>query len=139
MVVSDLNIICLNQKNAEYSVNERIKCDAVDINIKTPVTYSGWSILQGFKGIWYDVYPKDRIAENYQYDNEFFDIVCIKDTYIDTLNELDTEGVEPMSHSFPIKNVMREDEVRPSTDRELILSNAPKQKDGCFMVPRTVE
>lgn len=59
--------------------------------------------------------------------------------YIDTLNELDTEGVEPMSHSFPIKNVMREDEVRPSTDRELILSNAPKQKDGCFMVPRTVE
>ena len=58
--------------------------------------------------------------------------------YIDTLNELDTEGVEPMSHSFPIKNVMREDEVRPSTDRELILSNAPKQKDGCFMVPRTV-
>ena len=59
--------------------------------------------------------------------------------YIDTLNELDTEGVEPMSHSFPIKNVLREDEVRPSTDRELILSNAPKQKDGCFMVPRTVE
>ncbi len=59
--------------------------------------------------------------------------------YIDTLNELDTEGVEPMSHSFPIKNVMREDEVKPSTDRDLILSNAPKKKDGCFMVPRTVE
>ncbi len=59
--------------------------------------------------------------------------------YIDTLNELDTEGVEPMSHSFPIKNVTREDEVRPSADREQILRNAPKQKDGCFMVPRTVE
>lgn len=92
MVVSDLNIICFNQKNAEYSANERIKCDAIDINIKTPVTYSGWNILQGFKGIWYDVYPKDRIAENYQYDNEFFDIVCIKDTYIDTLNALKVKG-----------------------------------------------
>ena len=86
MVVSDLIIICFNQNYAEYIVNERIKCDAVDINIKTPVTYSGWNILQGFKGIWYDVYPKDRIAENYRYDNEFFDIGCIKDTYIDTLN-----------------------------------------------------
>ena len=60
-------------------------------------------------------------------------------TYIDTLNELDTEGVEPLSHSFPIKNVMREDEIQPSVDRNVILENAPKKKDGCFMVPRTVE
>lgn len=60
-------------------------------------------------------------------------------TYIDTLNELDTEGVEPLSHSFPIKNVMREDEIQPSVDRDVILENAPRKKDGCFMVPRTVE
>ncbi len=60
-------------------------------------------------------------------------------TYIDTLNELDTEGVEPLSHSFPIKNVMREDEIQPSVDRNVILENAPRKKDGCFMVPRTVE
>ena len=59
--------------------------------------------------------------------------------YIDTLNELDTEGVEPLSHSFPIKNVMREDEIQPSVDRNVILENAPRKKDGCFMVPRTVE
>ena len=31
--------------------------------------------------------------------------------YIDKLNELDTEGVEPMSHVFPVHNVFREDEV----------------------------
>ena len=35
-------------------------------------------------------------------------------TYIDMLNELDTDNVEAMSHSFPITNVFREDEVKPS-------------------------
>ena len=35
-------------------------------------------------------------------------------TYIDTLNELDTTDVEAMSHSFPITNVLRKDEVKPS-------------------------
>ena len=45
--------------------------------------------------------------------------------YIDTLNELDTEGVEPMSHVFPINNVFREDVVTNGDVREEILSNAP--------------
>ena len=59
--------------------------------------------------------------------------------YMDTLNALDTGGVEPMSHAFPVVNVFREDEVRESMDRELILQNAPAKKDGCFLVPKTVE
>lgn len=59
--------------------------------------------------------------------------------YVDKLRELDTEGVEPMSHAFPLVNVLREDEVRESMDRELILQNAPAKKDGCFLVPKTVE
>ena len=59
--------------------------------------------------------------------------------YVDQLAELDTDGVEPMSHVFPLVNVLREDEVKPSMARELILQNAPKQKDGCFLVPKTVE
>ena len=59
--------------------------------------------------------------------------------YVDQLAEIDTEGVEPMSHVFPVKNVFREDEVRESMDREAILKNAPEKKDGCFVVPRTVE
>ena len=41
--------------------------------------------------------------------------------YMDVLNTLDTEGVEPMSHVFPVKNVLREDEVKPSTPREALL------------------
>lgn len=58
--------------------------------------------------------------------------------YIDKLGELDTEGVEPMSHVFPVQNVFREDVVTNSDTREQLLSNAPEQKDGMFMVPRIV-
>ena len=59
--------------------------------------------------------------------------------YMDTLNQLDTTDMEAMSHAFPVKNVFREDVVMPSTDREIITSNAPNSKDGCFVVPRTFE
>lgn len=56
-----------------------------------------------------------------------------------TLNALDTSGVEPMSHVFPVKNVLREDEVVPSFDRDELLRNAPASEDGAFLVPKTVE
>ena len=59
--------------------------------------------------------------------------------YIDKLNELDTEGVEPMSHVFPVYNVFREDVVKNGDDRDSILKNAPERKDGAFKVPKTVE
>ena len=59
--------------------------------------------------------------------------------YIDTLNELDTESVEPTSHILPVNNVFREDEVKPSFDRVAIIGNAPETKDGCFKVPKAVE
>lgn len=59
--------------------------------------------------------------------------------YIDKLNELDTKGVEPMSHIFPIDNVFREDIVVNGDDREHILANAPEKKEGQFKVPKTVE
>lgn len=59
--------------------------------------------------------------------------------YIDKLNELDTTGVEPMSHVFPVNNVFREDVVVNGDDRENILKNAPEQKDGSFVVPKTVD
>ncbi|WMJ90687.1 Asp-tRNA(Asn)/Glu-tRNA(Gln) amidotransferase subunit GatC [Anaerocolumna sp. MB42-C2] len=59
--------------------------------------------------------------------------------YMDTMNELDTDHIEPMSHVFPIRNVFREDVVVNEPNREMLLSNAPASKDGCFMVPKTVE
>ena len=59
--------------------------------------------------------------------------------YIDKLNELDTQGVEPMSHVFPVNNVFREDVVKNGDDRENILRNAPEEKNGAFMVPKTFD
>ena len=59
--------------------------------------------------------------------------------YMEVMNELDTENMEPMSHAFPVTNVFREDVVTNSPDRENLLVNAPVQKDGCFIVPKTVE
>ncbi len=59
--------------------------------------------------------------------------------YIDTLNELDTEGVEPMSHTFPVYNVFREDVVTNGDARDELLSNASQTKNGSFVVPKTVE
>lgn len=67
--------------------------------------------------------------------NELQDIL----TYIDMLNELDTDGVEAMSHCFPVTNVMREDEVQPSMSADEIVANAPESQDGCFVVPKTVD
>ncbi len=59
--------------------------------------------------------------------------------YIDKLNELDTDGVEPMSHVFDVENVMREDVVTNGDGREETLANAPVRKDNAFVVPKTVE
>lgn len=59
--------------------------------------------------------------------------------YIDKLNELDTKDVEPMSHVFPVNNVFREDVVTNGDDRVQMLANAPKKKDGTYMVPKTFD
>ena len=58
--------------------------------------------------------------------------------YIDTLNELDTSGIEPMSHVFPVNNVFREDVVTNGDSKEEILANAPKRRNDSFEVPKTI-
>ncbi len=59
--------------------------------------------------------------------------------YVDMLAAVDTEGVEAMSHVFPLRNVFREDVVQPSQDRAELLRNAPKTDGEGFLVPKTVE
>lgn len=56
--------------------------------------------------------------------------------YVGKLGELDTEGVEAMSHTFSVHNVFREDVVTNGDDRENMLKNAPEQKDGAYKVPK---
>lgn len=57
--------------------------------------------------------------------------------YIGKLEELDTEGVEPMSHVFPVQNVFREDVEANGDESEKILQNAPSQSNNMFKVPKT--
>lgn len=59
--------------------------------------------------------------------------------YIDKLGELDTTGVEPMSHIFDINNVIREDVVTNGDGTEDTLKNAPERKDSVLIVPKTVD
>ena len=58
--------------------------------------------------------------------------------YIDTLNELDTAGIEPMSHVFPVQNVFREDVVTNGDNKEATLANAPLRKEDSFEGPKTI-
>ena len=59
--------------------------------------------------------------------------------YAEKINELDTSDVEPTSHVLPLKNVMREDKVRPSFSRDEIMMNAPEKERGFFRVPKIIE
>lgn len=59
--------------------------------------------------------------------------------YMDILNQIDTENVEPLSHVFSITNVMRDDEVKESYARDELLKNAPDHTDETFVVPKTVD
>ena len=59
--------------------------------------------------------------------------------YIDKLGELDTTGVEPMSHVFPVNNVMREDVVTNGNGSKATLANAPEANEYGIIVPKTVE
>lgn len=56
--------------------------------------------------------------------------------YIDKLSELDTTGVEPMSHVFPVQNVFREDVVTNGDESEQTLANAPGERTTCLWYQR---
>ncbi len=59
--------------------------------------------------------------------------------YMESLNELDTEGVEPMMHAMPLTNVFREDVVEESLPREEALRNAPSHDGAYFLVPKILD
>ena len=59
--------------------------------------------------------------------------------YVDKLNELGTEGVEPLISLFPVENVFREDKVVNGDMRDELVDLAPRKKDGQYLVPKTVE
>ncbi len=59
--------------------------------------------------------------------------------YIEDLNELDTDGVEPTSHVLELKTPLREDSVEQLITTEEALKNAPEIDDDFFVVPKVIE
>ena len=59
--------------------------------------------------------------------------------YVARMNELNTEGVEPLAHCLPISNIFREDIVKESLGTEKTLANAPQRDGPFFKVPKILE
>ncbi len=59
--------------------------------------------------------------------------------YIEKLKEVDVSNIEPTAHAFPLINVFRQDEVRPSLPHDEAMKNAPSKSGGLFVVPKIVE
>ena len=68
------------------------------------------------------------------YTNQMNDIL----EYMDQLNELDTDDIEPLSHVLDLTNVTRADKEKPSLDREDVLKNAPETDGEYFIVPKVI-
>jgi aspartyl-tRNA(Asn)/glutamyl-tRNA(Gln) amidotransferase subunit C len=59
--------------------------------------------------------------------------------YFDELQQVDTDGIEPMSHPIPKGNVLREDQIVKSASREELMEGAPVKEGSFFRVPRIGE
>lgn len=59
--------------------------------------------------------------------------------YVEKMNELDTEGVEPLAHCLPISNVFREDGAKESLGTDAVLANAPQRDGDFFKVPKILD
>ena len=59
--------------------------------------------------------------------------------YINKLNELDTKNIEPTAHVLDLKNVFRDDELRPSLPVDNALRNAPERMENFYQVPKIIE
>jgi len=55
------------------------------------------------------------------------------------VGEVAADDIPPTTHAVPLTNVLRPDEVRPSLDRDAVLSQAPSAEDGRFRVPRILD
>ncbi len=59
--------------------------------------------------------------------------------FVHQLDELDLEGVEPLSHPHPLENVFREDVVEASLEHEEMIRNAPGAVQQLVRVPQMIE
>jgi aspartyl-tRNA(Asn)/glutamyl-tRNA(Gln) amidotransferase subunit C len=60
-------------------------------------------------------------------------------SYVDLLEQAETEGVEPTSHVIPLATPLRDDAATERIDPQLAVSNAPKAEGTAFVVPKVIE
>jgi aspartyl-tRNA(Asn)/glutamyl-tRNA(Gln) amidotransferase subunit C len=59
--------------------------------------------------------------------------------YVNQLQQVPTDGVEPLAHPLPVHNVFRDDEPRPSLPVEAALANAPDRHGDFYGVPAVLD
>jgi len=59
--------------------------------------------------------------------------------YVEKMNELDTENVQPLAHCLPISNCFRDDVIKQSLGTEKTLENAPQREGKFFKVPKILD
>ncbi|MTI54486.1 Asp-tRNA(Asn)/Glu-tRNA(Gln) amidotransferase subunit GatC [Geosporobacter ferrireducens] len=80
-----------------------------------------------------------RLAFSEEEKQDFADKLNAIVGYVEKLNEVNVEGIEPTYHVLPLLNVLREDSTQPSMERDKVLANAPDAQQGCFKVPKIME
>lgn len=80
-----------------------------------------------------------RLKLNDEEVKQFSEELSVILGYINKLNELNVEGIEPVLHALDSGTAVRKDEVKPSLDQEAVFLNAPDAEHGHFKVPRVIE
>jgi aspartyl-tRNA(Asn)/glutamyl-tRNA(Gln) amidotransferase subunit C len=93
------------------------------------ITQADVEYVAGLAQLTLDDATKERLV------GEMGDILA----YMDKLNELSTEGIEPMMHAMEMTNIYREDVVEPSLQRDQALANAPDNDGEYFLVPKILD
>jgi len=89
-----------------------------------------------------DVDYISKLARIYLSDEEKRNFTTQLDSileYVNKLNELNTDNVEPTAHILPLNNVMREDEVKKIWDTDLAVKQSPLLKERLYIVPKVIE
>ena len=82
------------------------------------------------------VFLLSRLASNEEEIEKFSTQLDAVLDYMDTLNKVDTDQVEPVGNIAGLSNVFRDDQVAGSLEREAVLANAPSEDGETFKVPK---
>ena len=119
------------KKRVQYSDNFSfipIKFLNSDLLIQTPYLFVPFNISN-----------YDKKTDKKHIVLSFFDDDNNNNIFIEKLNELDTENIEPLTSVAEITLKLRSDEVKSENIREQILKNSPDENEDFFVVPRVVE